>query len=115
LPQPGSHVTLHAPPMQTEAPLTSPHKLPQIPQFALLVARLVSQPLSVTPSQLPQPALQALIMHTPPRQAVTALGNVQVQPHWCSIPPPPHVSGAVQEPQSTSPHPLSSVPQFAPS
>jgi hypothetical protein len=101
--------------MQTEAPLTSPHRLPQVPQFALLFARLVSHPLSVTPSQFPHPALQALIMHTPPRHAVTALGKVHMHPHWCSIPPPPQVSGAVQEPHSISPHPLSSVPQFAPS
>ena len=38
-----------------------------------------------------------------------------VHPHWFSTPPPPHVSGAVHEPQSTvEPQPSSMVPQAAP-
>jgi hypothetical protein len=115
LPQPESHRILQSPATHTAAPWTSAHIFPQEPQLFLLVARLASHPLSAMPSQSAQPALQDLIMHTPPKQEVTALGNEQVHPHWLGTPPPPQVSGASQEPQSALPHPVSTGPQLAPS
>ncbi len=55
------------------------------------------------------------MVHAPPTQLVVAWGREQVQPHWLATPAPPQVSGAAQEPQFTSPHPVSMVPQEAPS
>ena len=43
-----------------------------------------------------------------------ALGREQEQPHTWATPPPPQVSGEVQEPQSTTPHPVLKGPQEAP-
>jgi hypothetical protein len=103
------------PPTQEADALAKEQLWPHDPQLARFVAESSSQPFSVTESQLPQPELQLLIEHTPARQLVVALGNVHVQPHWLSTPPPPQVSGAVQSPQLTSPHPVLIAPHDAPS
>ena len=52
-PKPAVQVTPHAPAAQVAVPLVASHALPQRPQFATVVARLVSQPLAGLPSQSP--------------------------------------------------------------
>lgn len=83
LPNPTMQVNPQVPLPQVAVALgTAGHALPHAPQCSLLVARVVSQPLVAAPSQLPKPAMQVPIPHTPPRQADEAFaGETQVFPH----------------------------------
>ena len=84
LPKPGSQdPSPQAPPAQTGVPWTSDGQaMPQAPQLARLVPRLVSQPLTALPSQLPKPAAQAPRPHTPPTHVALALaGRGHALPH----------------------------------
>ena len=58
LPKPAAQVMPHAPAAHEGVPLVALQALPQPPQWAGLVAKLVSQPLAALPSQSPKPALQ---------------------------------------------------------
>ena len=73
-------VTPHAPPAQAEVALGSEHVRPQAPQWALLVPRLVSQPLPAAPSQSPRPASQRATVQPPAAQPLTAPGSEQALP-----------------------------------
>ncbi len=72
----------HAPAAHVAAALVAPaHTVPHAPQLLVAVRRLVSQPLSATPSQLPYPSTQvrthALLTH-----AVVAFAPaMQTVPH----------------------------------
>jgi hypothetical protein len=52
------HAILHMPPVQNGVPFVLLHTVLQEPQLVTLVEVLVSQPLMLLPSQLPQPAVQ---------------------------------------------------------
>jgi len=54
---------------------------PQRPQCCTLVLVFTSQPLTALPSQLPIPATQAPMEHTPAAQVAAALGKAQLRPH----------------------------------
>jgi hypothetical protein len=54
---------------------------PQVPQFASDVVSAVSQPLLVSPSQLPKPVLQAATWHAPLTHAGIAAGSEHARPH----------------------------------
>jgi hypothetical protein len=67
--------------------------------------------------QIPQltgwPQLLKTVPHDRPAQVVA--DDWGVQPHTLAAPPPPHVCGALQDPQFTVPlHPSLIVPQFFP-
>jgi hypothetical protein len=57
------------------------HTLPQVRQLLTAVLRLVSQPFSAMPSQLPKPELQVPSAQRPLAQVAVALGKLQVLPH----------------------------------
>src|SRR5690349_21238374 len=69
-------------PLPWQAPLTQLplQKLPQAPQSATLVLRLVSQPLPALKSQSSNPALQAEISQLPPLQAGVPLATLHTLP-----------------------------------
>jgi hypothetical protein len=50
------------------------HECPQLPQLAVLVLRLVSQPLAALLSQLPYPVVHAPMPHVPIVQVAPAFG-----------------------------------------
>jgi hypothetical protein len=54
--------------------------LPQVPQFATVVFRLVSQPVLASPSQLPNPELHAM-EHDPSEQLGVPFVALQMVPH----------------------------------
>jgi hypothetical protein len=70
------------PPAQADVALGSAQARPQAPQLALLLWRLVSQPLAAAPSQSPEPALHAITVHAPAAQPLAATeGSAQARPH----------------------------------
>jgi hypothetical protein len=77
--QPELHTGVHAPPMQLVVPCALLHTVPQDPQLLVDVEVWVSQPLSVSPSQLPQPLLQSGAQ-LPPTQLVLPFGFVHPAP-----------------------------------
>ncbi len=87
LPHPVSHWRPHAPPAHTPVAWAAlGHRTPQVPQWFVVDSRSVSQPLLMTPSQLPQPASHT-IPHVPFKQATVACGYVPVHawlhpPQW---------------------------------
>jgi hypothetical protein len=74
-----AHTVLHVP---AEHAVPGPQACPHVPQFALVVLRLVSQPFETVPSQLPQPAVHEAMPHVPPVQAGVPFAGVgQGLPH----------------------------------
>ena len=71
------HTLVHAP---AEHTCPAAQARPQTPQLALLVLRLVSQPLAALPSQLPKPGLQLATVHAPAAQPAVALASEQAAP-----------------------------------
>ena len=55
--------------------------LPQAPQWASVLARVVSQPLAALLSQLPRPAAHIVTAHVPLLHAFVPPGSVQRVPH----------------------------------
>lgn len=89
-----------------EHAVPGPHAVPHAPQFALLVARFVSQPFVRMPSQLPQPAAQLAMPHVPLVHDATPFAGV-----GHTFPQAPHVFTDVFRFDS---QPLAMVPsQFA--
>jgi hypothetical protein len=75
------HDCTQRPEEHTALPFTgTEHAIPQPPQCIVLVAKLASQPLSSTPSQLPKPALQALNEQRPDVHTADALAKEQTLP-----------------------------------
>jgi hypothetical protein len=70
LAKPAAHApTAHAPPTHVDVALASEHAAPHAPQWATEVVVFVSQPLVITPSQLPKPALHAMPQAPDPHDA----------------------------------------------
>jgi hypothetical protein len=80
LANPALQVGMQEPAVQTVVPFAFVHELPQVPQFARVVFRLVSQPVEASPSQLPKPELQAM-EHAPSEQLGVPLVPLQDVPH----------------------------------
>jgi hypothetical protein len=59
LPKPAAQAIEHVPALHVGVPFTVLHALPQLPQLLRLVLVLVSQPLALTLSQLPNGFVQA--------------------------------------------------------
>jgi hypothetical protein len=74
LPQPTLQMIEQAPSEQAAEPLAVLQGLLHEPQCPSVICVLVSQPLAFTPSQLPQPALQAPRMQLPPTHDSAAFG-----------------------------------------
>jgi hypothetical protein len=72
--------TTHPPAEQAAAALGSEQVLPQAPQCAVLLSRLVSQPSAGLPLQLPKPGLQLATAQVPPAQAGVPLATAQALP-----------------------------------
>jgi hypothetical protein len=66
LENPVLQVIVQVPLLHAAVPFVEPHTLPQAPQFAVLLAVFVSQPLVSFPSQFARPGLQVMPLHTPP-------------------------------------------------
>jgi hypothetical protein len=80
-PQPLVHSPmLQTPPKHSAAAFVKLHALAQRPQFCTSAVRFVSHPLAALPSQLPQPASQAIVQ-VPALQDGVPLVAVQVVPH----------------------------------
>jgi hypothetical protein len=80
LPYPAVHAdTWHVPVAHVAVALGRLHAWPQAPQF-VSVARSVSQPLTPSLSQFPQPAAQVGV-HTPERHAVVPCAFAHAAPH----------------------------------
>lgn len=62
-------------------PLATVQETPQAPHAVTVDCRLVSQPLALSPSQFPKPALHVPMAHAPPVQFAAALANEQLRPH----------------------------------
>jgi hypothetical protein len=80
LPVPPLHVGEQLPPVQTVLPFGLVQSVPQAPQCASVVERLVSQPLLRLASQLPKPSEHSGV-HTPETHEVVPFGFVQPVPH----------------------------------
>jgi hypothetical protein len=59
----------------------APQELPQLPQLAVLVLRLISQPFAGFPSQFANPALQPVTWQTPALHADVAFARLHFVPH----------------------------------
>jgi hypothetical protein len=83
LAKPGLHEAMpQVPPVHDGVPLAGVrHALPQAPQWASVVLRLVSQPLAAMPSQLPRPAAHIETMQAPPTHTLVPPGSAQRIPH----------------------------------
>src|SRR5204862_421374 len=92
-----------APPVQAAVALARLQALPQVPQLASVVLRLVSQPLPTLPSQLPKPAVQA-IWQAPPTQLAAPFVVEQALPQapQCEV----LVLSVVSQPLATLPSQL---------
>jgi hypothetical protein len=73
--------TTHAPAAHPAVPFVTVHARLHAPQFATLVRRSTSQPLSVLPSQSANPVAQLATAHAPAAHTAVALGNEQARPH----------------------------------
>ena len=105
LPHPIAQEMAHTPAAQLAVPFVVAQALPHAPQLVTEVVVSVSHPLSVLPSQLPQPALHAATAHVPPEHVPSAFGGAHVAPH------PPQFDrevSAVSQPFAAS---LSQLPQ----
>jgi hypothetical protein len=81
-PKPAEHAAIrHWPSLQAADEPGKVHRFPHVPQCAVLVARVVSQPLAATPSQSAKPALQVPIAQPPAAHTPVALGSEQSIPH----------------------------------
>lgn len=87
LPKPLLHAMLQAPPPQLAVPFVALHALPHVPQWETLPRTLVSQPLPALPSQLPNPALQAIVQTEPTQLGVpfVALHAAPHPPQCCTL------------------------------
>ena len=65
------------PPAQAAVAFAGAQACPHVPQFCMLVERLISQPLETSASQLPKPAPQT-IEHAPLAQAAVPLLELQI-------------------------------------
>ncbi len=81
--------TPQAPPTQRGVPLGTLQRLLQRPQLLASAARVTSQPLAATPSQLAEPVLQTPRAQAPPTQLAVALAKAQ------RVPQAPQVPGSV--------------------
>jgi hypothetical protein len=72
---------MHEPAVHAVVPFAFVHELPQVPQFASVVFRLVSQPFDGAPSQFPNPELQA-IEHEPSEQLGVPFVALQAAPQF---------------------------------
>jgi hypothetical protein len=96
---PALHVmSLQTPPLHEGVPPWLEHALVHDPQLCT-VRRLVSQPLSGFPSQLPHPAVQTM-PHTPAVHVELPLVELHTWPHW------PHELGLFR----SASQPLSTLP-----
>jgi hypothetical protein len=81
LPKPALQLAIAQVPVpQVEVAFARLHATPQPPQF-VSVFSAVSQPLAVTPSQLPKPALQPAIAHEPLPHVDIAFASAHALPH----------------------------------
>ena len=81
LPYPAAHAPrVQLPVEQLSAAFGRSQGVPQPPQWVSVVSG-ASQPLASMPSQLPTPALQALIAQLPEPQVAVAPARVQAVPH----------------------------------
>ncbi len=77
---------LHAPSVQRPvtheaAALENRQRLPHMAQWLALLARLTSQPLVTSPSQLAKPGLHEIATHAPPAQVGRPLVRLHARPH----------------------------------
>jgi hypothetical protein len=80
LPKPELQVPkVHVPPTQEALALGKTQRLPQLPQWLMLLRWSTSQPLLTLPSQLPKPVLQVIDTHTPPAQVGIPLVSLQLR------------------------------------
>jgi hypothetical protein len=109
--KPALHVGAQAPAVQVVVPLAFVQELPQEPQSARVVLRFTSQPVDASPSQLPNPELQA-IEHEPRAQLGVPFVELQAAPHDPQL--PALVSVLVSQPfvalASQLPNPVLHVP-----
>src|ERR1700687_4442382 len=70
----------HVPLLQVADALANVHLVPQALQLLTSVLRLTSQPLAAEPSQLPEAAVHAPIVHVLLTQLAAALVNVHLVP-----------------------------------
>jgi hypothetical protein len=86
LPNPAAHAPrVQVPLLHDSLAFARSHTLPQVPQ-SVSVARLASQPFAATPSQLPNPALQACSWQEPLKHDAEALAKLQADPHAPQLP-----------------------------
>jgi hypothetical protein len=85
-PKPDRHVMPQAPAVQLGVPLLLLQTLPQAPQLDVLVSVLTSQPFEPSPSQLPNPALQALSVQAPDVHEAEAFESAQATPQAPQLP-----------------------------
>ena len=109
--KPALHVGMQDPAVQAVVPFAFEQELPQVPQFASVVFRLVSQPVEASPSQLPNPLLQA-IEHDPSEQPGVPLVPLQTAPQEPQFPTlvSVFVSQPVDPMRSQLPNPAEQVP-----
>jgi len=87
---PATHEPVHEPPVQPGlATWFAEQTTPQAPQFATLVATLISQPLELERSQSAKPALQDAILQAPFWQLGALLGKLH------AVPQPPQFATSV--------------------
>ena len=80
-PKPAAHPRMHVPPVHVAVAFEpAAHDVPQVPQFVLDAAVLVSQPLLRLPSQSANPGLHVWNMHVEIAQRVVAFGRAHVTP-----------------------------------
>ncbi len=104
--------TWHVAPAHVAVALARLHAAPHAPQLAVLVARLVSQPLPATPSQSPNEALHRMTVQAPLAHPLAdVLGSAQARPHE------PQLDGSMdvlaQNCDGAVPHVASGAPQDA--
>jgi hypothetical protein len=81
LPKPALQTIEQAPAEQLANPFTELHAMPQVPQWAVDVLMLVSQPLEAALSQLPQPVSQAATAQVPVLHAPVAWAGAHATEH----------------------------------
>jgi hypothetical protein len=79
-PQPALQVGAHFPAVHATPPCGFVQAIPQVPQFAAVVFRFVSQPLDGSLSQFPKPAVHVPSVHTPPGQVSVAFARLHTAP-----------------------------------
>jgi hypothetical protein len=80
LPHPVAQLGRHIPFTHCVVPCAFVHAVPHVPQVAVAVSRLASQPFASFPSQSPQPGLHDAIWHVPAAHVAVAFARVHCTP-----------------------------------